>query len=344
MKRIMIVTNSLTGGGAERSMNLVANELIQRGLFVALIPINAGLADQITPSCEVFPLERKWKGGLLDTVSSLWNFNRVVRQWKPDLIVLNCDLPELFGALLLSSQKLVAVEHINHPWVTRKTLGRLVRKVLEIRKTTWVAVSAHLTIWPNKGIPFRILLNPIIFTSRSALSHSRLPQKSEKLKRLVFIGRLAEQKHPEWVVEIATKTMLPVQFIGAGRMLEELQATAMIRNLPITFSGQVIDPWALMKRGDLLLVPSKYEGDGLVVLEALHRNIPMLITGIPEFRRFSFPKTNYCDSIDDFVKTIESVRMNLTELLIPKVIAEPVLNPRSIQAVGETWMNFIISI
>lgn len=338
------MTNSLTGGGAERSMNLVANELMNRGQSVALVPINAGLSDQVIPNCEVFPLDRKWRGGFRDTILALWKFNSVVRKYKPDLIVLNCDLPELFGAFLLSSQKLIAVEHVNHPWITRRIFGRFVRRVLKIRKTTWVAVSDHLTIWPDKDIPSIILLNPIFVSSKSVLSHSRHLQKVGKLERLVFIGRLTEQKRPDWVLEIVAETKLPAELIGAGLMLEDLKAEVRIRNLPITFSGQVNDPWALVKNGDLLIVPSKYEGDGLVVLEGLQCNVPMLIADIPDFRRFKFPEANYCDSIGDFVKTIESVNIDPTELLIPKEFSEPVLRPRSIQAVGDSWVNFFISL
>ena len=36
----MVVTNSLAGGGAERSMNLLVNELASRGMALSLVPIN----------------------------------------------------------------------------------------------------------------------------------------------------------------------------------------------------------------------------------------------------------------------------------------------------------------
>lgn len=40
--KVAIVTNSLTGGGAERAMNLAANALHAAGIQVLLIPINHG--------------------------------------------------------------------------------------------------------------------------------------------------------------------------------------------------------------------------------------------------------------------------------------------------------------
>lgn len=87
-------------------------------------------------------------------------------------------------------------------------------------------------------------------------------------------------------------------------MFEQLRNTVTSKSLQATFSGQVLNPWLAVQEGDLLVVPSKYEGDGLVVVEALHQKIPILIADIPEFRRFALPNSNYCKDVDHFVKQI----------------------------------------
>ena len=341
MKRVMFVTNSLTGGGAERSMNLVSNELTSRGWPVSLVPINASPADQITPVSEVFPLERKWRGSFTNTIGSLWRFNKVVNLWKPDVIVLNCDLPELFGVFLFSNKKLVAVEHINHPWVTRQRFGRFVRRALKIRKITWVAVSSHLTIWPDHATPSTVFLNAIVSETNSVSPNSEPPAVTQNLKRLVFIGRLTEQKRPDWLLQISSQTQVPVEVIGDGAMINELTEAATRDNLNVTFRGQVVNPWSSLKEGDLLIVPSSYEGDGLVVIEALHYRFPMLLADIPDFRRFGFPESNYCLAISDFVRKIEASRNNLCELLVPEELSQSLLKSRSIRMVGDSWVEFL---
>ena len=340
MKRIMIVTNSLTGGGAERSMNLVANELWGRGLSVALVPINAGPSDQVVPVCEVFPLQRQWRGGFRETISSLWKFNQIVRSWKPNVIVLNCDLPELFGAFLFSRRKLVVVEHATRPWATRSYFGHLVRWVLRSRATTWVAVSSHLKIWPQKQIPTAILVNSI-WNTESNLDLVHHVGKGVQVNRLLFIGRLAREKRPDWVLQISSQTQVPVEVIGDGAMINELTKTAIRDNLNVTFRGQVVNPWSSLKEGDLLIVPSSYEGDGLVVIEALHYRFPMLLADIPDFRRFGFPESNYCLAISDFVRKIEASRNNLCELLVSEELSQSLLKSRSIRMVGDSWVEFL---
>ena len=161
MKRVMIVTNSLTGGGAERSMNLVCNELSRRGWPIALVPINSGPPDQVRPLCDVFALERQLGTGLINTLQAARRFNQIVKSWKPDVLILNCALPELFGATLYNSQQLVVLEHSSNPWVNRNFMGRVIRKILSFRKTKWIEGSAHLNIWPSGNKPLFVLQNQV---------------------------------------------------------------------------------------------------------------------------------------------------------------------------------------
>ena len=339
----MILTNSLTGGGAERSMNLVCNELAKRGWPIALVPINAGPHDEVIPTCEVFQLERKWQGTLANTASAMWKLNKVVKAWNPDILVLNCDLPELFGALLLSRRQLIAVEHINRPWITRLTLGRIVRQILRFRKVKWVAVSAHLSIWPNGEIPDSVVLNSILPIS-IPLNSKLNATYSNEIRRLFFVGRLAPQKRPDWILEIGRQANLPMEVIGEGLLRESLEERARQLELTVNFRGQITHVWEQVKDGDLLIVPSEYEGDGLVVIEGIQQGLPILLADIPDFRRFGLPEKNYCKDVNDFVKKIDSFRTNQVELLVPEEISKSILASRSMMTVGNMWEDYLNSI
>lgn len=337
MKRVMIVTNSLTGGGAERSMNLVSNELTSRGWPIALVPINSSEPDLVTPTCEVFPLNRQWRGSVFNTLSSIVKFNRLVRSWKPDVIVLNCDLPELFGALLLEKKLLVVVEHSNIAWAKREGFGKLVRTILSRRRVVWVAVSSHLRIWPNGSSPQTVLQNPLT----PSLESMNILAVSAHVKRLVFVGRLTPEKQPARTLEISERSNFDVVIMGDGIMREPLQAEVEARGLNVSFSGQTRDPWSHVQSGDLLIVPSASEGDGLVVIEGMQRRIPLLLSDIPDFRRFGLPDRNYCLSVDDFVTRIEEYRDDLTSLIVPGEISNSILASRSLNVVGNSWERFL---
>jgi glycosyltransferase involved in cell wall biosynthesis len=332
----MIVTNSLSGGGAERSMNLVSNELFSRGWKVALVPINIGPSDQVVPLCEVFPLSREWQGGAAHTLSSLLRLNKIVRSWKPDLVIIGCDLPEFFGSLLFGNWSLIAVAHTNHPWIGREKFGKIIRSVLAIRGVTWVAVSSHISIWPKNEKPRTVLVNSIIQPHLSFQEFS-----GGKLKRLVFVGRLSPEKRPSIALDVAAQSLRPIVLIGDGELREALVHQANQIAINCEFVGQVLDPWSKTLSGDLLIVPSAHEGDGLVVLEALQNAIPILLADIPDFRRFGFPERNYCKGIPEYLSAIEEYEDHLGGLLIPEEISRPLLDTRSISNVGDAWERFL---
>lgn len=332
----MFVTNSLTGGGAERSINLVINELFHRGWSISLIPINLSESDQVVPECEVFPLNRRWRGSLQDTARALWGFHKTVRLWNPDIIVLNCDLPEMFGALLLSARKLVVIEHSSIPWIQRILLGKIVRRILRLRGVTWVSVSSHVTIWPHGIKAHAILQNPLQSNERTEIQDAH-----QRISRLLFIGRFSPEKNPEIALEIGVATGLEVEFIGDGEIRHSMEVEASNRNIRSHFRGQVQNPWQEVRAGDLLIVPSSSEGDGLVVLEGLRHGIPMLVADIPAFRRFGFPEANYCSNFYDFVSRVEEFANDPGKLKVSAEIADGILHERDLSSVGDSWEAFI---
>lgn len=332
----MVVTNSLSGGGAERSMNLVCNELTRRKWTVSLVPINSSPPDKVIPNCEIFQLGREWQGGIIKTILAIRAFNCTVKFWKPDVIVLNCDLPELFGAMLIGKHNLVVLEHASNPWGQRVLLGKIVRKILEVRKTNWAAVSSHLTIWPGKKKPIVCLYNPLI-----SMSSRNLQNQCQPLNRLAFIGRLSSEKRPIDAIQIAKQSKQKLVIIGEGLLRAELERKVQHESLNVDFLGRLDEPWAEIRVGDLLIIPSAFEGDGLVVIEALQLGLPILVSDINDFRRFGFSEINYCKGVDDFVGKIEVFANDLSLLVVSSEISESILKSRSIEIVGDTWEAFL---
>jgi glycosyltransferase involved in cell wall biosynthesis len=332
MPRVIIVTNSLTGGGAERSMNLLANELMHQGFTVGLVPINRGPADQINPHCEVMPLDRRWPGGLKDTITAYLKFNQIIYKWKPNILILNCDLPELFGALLMRPVPLVIVEHTSLPWNTRKRLGLTVRKILSLRRAKWVAVSSHLKTWPNGNRFIAVIPNPVGQEIEKNKSIS-----SVALKRIIFVGRLSLEKRPQWLLEIARSIPFPIEIIGDGPLRDKLESSVIEEGLSIKFHGQQLRPWDLINKGDLLVIPSQYEGDGLVLIEAMLHQCPVLVADIPDLRRFNLEESSYCLGPQDFTSAIMKFEKKLDLLVIPNNLSRAEITSRSISSVGEKW-------
>jgi glycosyltransferase involved in cell wall biosynthesis len=335
VKSLLFVTNSLTGGGAERSSNLLANELFARGYRVAVVPINSSPDDLVTLDCSIFPIERTWQSGVLNTLIAIFRFRQVVSRFKPDFVILNCDLPELFGLLIRKRPQVVIVEHSNNPWMNRKRLGRIVRQVHEYKKVLWISVRNDLKIWPK-------LLNPITSIQNSIVRPQPLAPSSQehekKMNRLVFLGRLSVEKGARNFLEIAREIGCTSIVIGDGPMRDELETD--FPDLAGAFVGQKTNPWDGLFSNDLLVVPSLHEGDGLVVVEALAAGIPILLADIPEFRRFGLPDIHYCKDKNGYLSSINSYSNNIDQLKVSQAHAASVLDSRSLKAIGDYWVDF----
>jgi len=335
--RVMFVTNSLSGGGAERATNILVNALYDLEGKVSLVVVNNGPEDLIAPRCEVFELHREWKGGLLSVFMAYIAMQKEIWRWKPEFLVLNCDIPELLGSITIGKHKLIAVEHASQPWPQRQPLGKLVRKLLRFRKTKWVAVSDHLKVWGLDVFPGFVINNPI--NSLLSLPGSNENQDIDEIRRLVFVGRLSPEKNPTLLVAVAKSANLPIMFIGSGEQLEIVKEMCKVNGVTARFTGFVKDPWAETQPGDLLVVPSNNEGDGLVIVEAIQRGVPLVIRDIPDLARFGLLDTNYFKSPTELIGKIESCGHHLGQFIVSGEIADLELSKRNPEVVAKKWLE-----
>lgn len=332
MNNILIVTNSPGGGGAERAMHLLANILHDHGFPIVVVQVNKEGKDSVELRSGVHNLGRDHKSGALSLLIAISRFRRCVQCYKPRVLVLNCDLPELLALFLPSDIPLIVVEHANPAWSTRKLLGRLVRFLHNRRNTTFIAVSDHLKIWPKMLAPSSVNEN-LVLTDNDFKVKSSGP-----IKRLLFVGRLASiQKRPEVVLEISAAMSMPVVFVGHGPALPSLQSVANNLSIQAVFIGFMEDPWSVMETGDLLIVPSKFEGDGLVVVEAIARRIPILLSDIPDFRRFNLNERNYCVDLEGFISRVTENKDNVAGLIVSETLTGSILESRAPTAVLMKW-------
>jgi glycosyltransferase involved in cell wall biosynthesis len=336
----MIVTNSLTGGGAERSMNIISREMHSRNWPVLLVPINSGSDDLIETTCEVARIERRWKSGTLKTFLSYLKFKEIVKEWRPDYVVLNTDLPEFYAALTPGRQINIVVEHSPFAWSTRRLLGRAIRTILSLRGSTeWVAVSSHLTLWGIREARPVVIQNPIDIGNLQNLTRR---ETDGSIRRIVFIGRLENPpKNPDIALDLAFKSNLPILFLGTGGMLEMLLETAKDLKVDAEFKGFVRDPWIHLTGNDLLVVPSAWEGDGLVVLEALQKGFPILVSDIKDFRRFGLPELNYCKNTIDFASKVDQFKQSIESLIVDPEVVNGILSERSPQKIVDDWERLL---
>ena len=74
MIKVLIVTNSISGGGAERAMNLLVNSLSLKLKNLFLVTINQSQLEDFELVVPVIKINRVWRGSFANTLKSWIKF------------------------------------------------------------------------------------------------------------------------------------------------------------------------------------------------------------------------------------------------------------------------------
>jgi glycosyltransferase involved in cell wall biosynthesis len=140
------------------------------------------------------------------------------------------------------------------------------------------AVTGPATAFPGAGAPGR---------EPDAVAGATITAEARPV--VLAVGRLAAQKGFAALLDAAVtwRDLDPrplVVFAGEGPLATELRARAIALDVAAVFCGHVGDVPALLAKAAVLVMPSQWEGQPLVLQEALRAGVPVVATrvgGIP---------------------------------------------------------------
>ena len=118
----------------------------------------------------------------------------------------------------------------------------------------------------------------------------------------------------------------------------------MCENLDITLLGHSLTPWDYLMQGDVVVVPSLYEGDGLVVSEALTVGAPILLLDTPDLRRFELSDSNYFYDKADLLSKIIKYSHDTSEITPDKKSGTSQPEMREPMSVVKKWKDLLLSL
>ncbi len=332
---LAIISNSIGGGGAEKSMMMLHDSFLNSGVKSNLIALNKSTDQKTLPF--VIELSRKWSSGPISTWCNFLEFRKSIKVINPDVLILNCELPELYGALLIFKGKLICVEHTTKPWSGKLLLGVIVRLLLKSKKAEWVTVVKNQKkVWIGGTVVAHV---PNPYFDRSSKNMATGQEST-----LTFIGGLKRNKHPEWVIETGLELNLPVQIFGDGVLRSEIKNKYLRYLNQIKMFGFKSNPWDFISSNSLVIVPSDYEGDGMVIVEAVLSGNPILLRDNIDLRRFGFEDKHYFKDLEDLILI---VKRNLDTSFIELVVSQAKVNElqasRSLQRITLDWLVLLDS-
>jgi len=278
-------------GGAERYLELLGAGLVAAGVevgavvFVADPEAAARLGDRLAA---VAPDTRVLAGR-----ARPGPIREAVRRHRPGVLHWNFVDPFAFrGAsfLLLPwghpsviTDHLPQLRHAGPHWeTTRRWANRRIARMIVVGEAARREAEARwrrpppLTVIPN-GVPVQPAPDRPALDGRAA--------------RLLFVGRLTEQKGVEHLVPVLGALRdrghdAVLRVVGDGPCRAEVDEAARAAGLggAVTLAGFSPDPQAEMAAADVLLAPSAYEGLPFTPLEALAVALPLVLSDIPPHR------------------------------------------------------------
>ncbi|HTM58203.1 MAG TPA: glycosyltransferase [Candidatus Udaeobacter sp.] len=304
---VVLAESGTAVGGTERVVWELATRLPAARYDVRVWLSTAPAMDEFAAALEErgIPVERiaevdsrwDWKG--------MWNTFRRMRRSSPQLLHLHHVWPASdryvdFLAGAAGIPHLVVTEHIvgtSHS-AAQRALKR--RELLRADAVTAVCDAVADTLVRDYGVDrsrLRVVRNgtdppdeeeewPVVREIRARYAATRV--------RPVWVcaARLEEQKGQDVLLEAAAEIVrrgleFTLLFAGVGSRRDELEARAGTLGLVrrVEFLGQVDELGPLLRAADAVVLPSRWEGLPLTLLEAMARGRPVIasaVGGVPE--------------------------------------------------------------
>ena len=283
--KISFVTSTLTSGGAERVISILANEFSKRGYDVEMIALTSISPDFYTldENVRFLHADKECGGGLLKEI--LW-FRKHVKKEHPDVVIAFMEAVYEFVlmALLGTGTPVVSSER-KSPDAAFSFTRRFLRWLLLPTAAAHVVQTQKIKSFYRKQIQEKthIIYNPV----NEIVFSERMKTFEHDENRIVSVGRLYPQKNHKLMIEAFSQLAndfphWKLVIFGEGFLRPELEALIELKGLKHRvllpgLSSNVIEEVAKSK---VFCLSSDYEGMSNAMIEAMCVGTPIVTTRV----------------------------------------------------------------
>lgn len=296
--RLTLIIAGLGRGGAERVMTVLASAWAAHGKAVTLLTFDAGE----TPA---YPLHHSVQHKSLGIAAVSTGFfqqvrrnlrrvkslRRAIRESHPDVVISFMDSTNVLCILATRGlgTPLVISERIDPSLYPIGWAWGLLRRLLyhwadALVCQTKPALDRFQALTRVRGVA---IPNPIDVPFPP--KEKRSDAEARACGTLVAMGRLVPQKGFDLLLAAFSRIAdlhcgWKLIIYGEGPLLKELQVQAESLNLShrVDFAGATSDPFARLCEADLFVFPSRFEGFGMALAEAMACGLPVVSFDCPE--------------------------------------------------------------
>lgn len=291
--RLLLVTHSLTGGGAERFAGTLLDRLDRDRFAPAACLVTDRSSYPVPDDVEVSTLGYR---GLWDLPRTLSRLRRTIERQRPDLVLSN-----VLSTNCLTGGALYGLAD-PPPWVARVGLAPEIgeprlqrlwaRRCYPLARAV-VCNSEHMLesfakIYPEAAGRSRAIPNPTDFKRLEKLAAEPPPHELDGGRlTLIAVGRLNRQKRFDVLLQALARVRrdfdVRLWICGEGPLRSRIARwiTELGLDDGVEMPGFCDNPFALIRRADLFVMTSDFEGLPNALIEAQGLGLPAVATDCP---------------------------------------------------------------
>ncbi|MED4967017.1 glycosyltransferase [Heyndrickxia coagulans] len=308
MKILHIITG-LDYGGAEKLLLDTCVELKKRNndVYVVYLKTEGNMVSQFKQN----GIPTKKISMSKNVIFTLVKLVKFIKVNKFQVVHTHCAHANILGriaAFICGIDKIVTTLHNTDRWLASNKISmKLIKKIdtllMKSKKSVSIAISRSVKQYTLKYeninekkirvLPNAININSIINKSKADMINDLDLFKKDNFV-VINVGRLVKQKGQINLILAMQKIIkehkilnIKCLIIGEGEERKKLEGIIEKFNLSnnVFLLGQQENPYKYMKKSDLFVIPSLWEGFGIVILEAFALGLPVVgsnVDGISE--------------------------------------------------------------
>lgn len=248
---------------------------------------------------------------------SILSLNKAIKEIKPDIIHAHDFTASIFAVLVSKKIPVISHLHNNVPWMRDKNLKSILYWLILGKLTRIIMVSKSISeeCWFGDRLIKRgdVLGNPV-----DIKWIRKKKVDTEKEYDLLFAGRFTKQKNPQEFIKIINRLIkkgitVKACMIGSGELEEECRVLISSYGLEkkIDMIGFVKEPFEYMSKSKILVMPSNWEGFGLVAVEAMALGVPVIANPVGGLQNIVTDENGFLNfSIEEKTREIEQLLQN----------------------------------
>ena len=298
---ITVFQRSLHGGGAERVMTILANEFVRKGHSVDMVLMmkKGEYTNEVRENVRLvgFGCSHPW--------SSLMPLVRYLSDEKPDIILsalpIANSISSISTSISLIDTRVVLTEHSSQSLIFGDLSNK--RQIITLPLARIAYKMADQVVCVSEGVEKK--MERIRMVSSEKVSVVNNPIRIDEIRRkketctdlswfekesiptVISAGRMTESKNFDSLIRsfrtVKNKLEAKLIILGKGEKKKDLESIVSILDLErdVVMPGFVENPWKYIAKADVFVLPSKYEGFGNVLVEAMACGTPVVSTDCP---------------------------------------------------------------